>query len=235
MRDLNMDSRRQFINKTIVHEWRIPSARVLNQLYQDAKYRGEITKPRDQITAFRTKEPNTVLFNTTRIENKSSLNGWCLTDAEITTRKQIMEIVRFRKKNVLGYENSNLSKIGTQIVIGESRRFPGEYILTEDDVLSGKHFNNGITCSAYQIILRDEKKSQPVIINNHSVIRMLKTNLEHNRDKWIDIWGRRIPFSNKMDADSIRQVSKIGSTYFQIPTQLIKKAQSKMAVLRFKP
>jgi len=142
-----------------VHEFRIPNQLELNRMYLEAKARGEISNPRDNVTAFRTTEPGNVLFNMTRIEDKSALNGWDLTDAEVIARKQIHEIVAFLQKHVPGYESAYLSKIAPQVGVRESRRVIGEYILTEEDVLSAKHFEDGIACGAYEIILHDQESS----------------------------------------------------------------------------
>ena len=102
-------------------------------------------------------------FNTTRILGKSALNGWSLSEAEIEGRKQVTEMVKFLKKYVTGFENSYLMKIGTQIGIRESRRVIGKYILNAEDVLSGRHFEDGITCGSYDIDIHNPTGTGTVI------------------------------------------------------------------------
>jgi hypothetical protein len=48
------------------------------------------------------------------------------------------------KKNFEGFEKSELVSIAPEIGFRDSRRFHGEYRLTIDDVLSGRHFDDAI-------------------------------------------------------------------------------------------
>lgn len=130
---------------------RMPDGKEVNRLFDQAKKRGEISNPRENVLKFYTMHPDVMHFNSTRVINKSSLDGWSLSEAEIEGRRQVDELVRFLKKHVSGYENAYLMKSGAQIGIRESRRIMGRYALTADDVITGRKFEDGIACGSYAI------------------------------------------------------------------------------------
>ena len=123
-----------------------------HQVFDDeAKAKGEVKNPRENVLKFLTVHPDVIHFNTTRVIGKSSLDGWETTEAEIEGRRQVDDMVRFLKKYVKGFEKSYLMKMGSQIGVRESRRIMGKYVLTADDVLSARHFEDGIACASYPI------------------------------------------------------------------------------------
>lgn len=130
---------------------RMPSRNEINRLYEQAKANGEVNNPREDVLKFKTVHPDVIHFNTTRVIGKSALDGWEMTEAEIEGRRQVDDMVKFLKKYVRGFENSYLMKMGAQIGIRESRRVIGKYVLTAEDVLSARHFEDGIACASYMI------------------------------------------------------------------------------------
>ncbi len=70
-----------------------------------------------------------------------------LTKAEIKSRRQALKVLRFFRKNVPGCERCVLAPTATEIGIRESRRIVGDYVLTRQDVLSGKKFPDRIGCT----------------------------------------------------------------------------------------
>jgi hypothetical protein len=67
-----------------------------------------------------------------------------LTSMEILGRKQNMSMAQFLKNNVPGFENSFLAYNAVTMGIRETRRITGDYILTKDDILTGKKFEDTI-------------------------------------------------------------------------------------------
>jgi hypothetical protein len=130
---------------------RIPSGEKINELYDAAKASGEVVNPRENVLKFISVHPDVIHFNTTRVVGKTSLDGWEMTEAEVEGRRQVDDMVRFLKKHISGFENAYLMKMGTQIGVRESRRVMGRYILTRDDVLAARHFEDGIACASYMI------------------------------------------------------------------------------------
>lgn len=71
-----------------------------------------------------------------------------LTYAETESIKQIASFVTFAKQNFPGFENSHRrDRGGFSIGVRETRRVMGEYLLTEEDILQGKKFLDGIGCN----------------------------------------------------------------------------------------
>ncbi len=130
---------------------RIPDGKTVNNLYETAKNKGEINNPRENILKFYTVHPDVMHFNSTRVTAKSSLDGWSMTEAEIEGRRQVEELSRFLINRIAGFENAYLMKMGTQIGVRESRRIMGSYVLNAEDVISGRKFDDGVSCGSYAI------------------------------------------------------------------------------------
>jgi glycine/D-amino acid oxidase-like deaminating enzyme len=67
-----------------------------------------------------------------------------LTRGEIECRGYVLELMDYMKKNFPGFEKIELTSISTELGFRDSRRIHGDYKLTLDDVLSGRHFDDRI-------------------------------------------------------------------------------------------
>lgn len=85
-----------------------------------------------------------VFINGTNILYKNGLSGKDLTEAECTTRKQIYEMYAFLRDYVPGFENCYISYVPSCIGIRETRRLHGAYVLTKEDLHTGKKFADTI-------------------------------------------------------------------------------------------
>ena len=66
-----------------------------------------------------------------------------LSDAERESRKEIFEVMDAHKK-IPGYEDLYLVITGSHIAVREGRRIYGQYRLTDDDIIEGRRFEDGI-------------------------------------------------------------------------------------------
>jgi hypothetical protein len=107
--------------------------------------------PQGRVLFFKMPREGEVMVNMTRIVNVDGTNVEDLTRAEIEGRKQVMEIVEYMKENVEGFEDAYLIMTGPQIGVRESRRIMGEYVLTADDVLQCRKFEDAIAHCSYMI------------------------------------------------------------------------------------
>jgi glycine/D-amino acid oxidase-like deaminating enzyme len=123
----------------------------LYELWQEAQAKGDVTIPREVVSFFVSPYPDEVTVNMTRVVDIDPLDPDDLTRAEVEARGQAMQLFEFFKTRVPGFENSRIAATATQIGIRESRRIVGEYTLTRDDVLQGKHFDDAVARSAYPI------------------------------------------------------------------------------------
>ncbi len=123
----------------------------LYDLWNDALEHGEVSVPRELVSFFISPYPDEVTVNMTRVTNIDPLDPIDLTRAEVESRGQVMELLEFFRNRVPGFENARIAATGTQIGVRESRRIVGEYTLTRDDVLKGRHFDDAVARSAYPI------------------------------------------------------------------------------------
>jgi len=102
----------------------------------------ELYLGRDSILFLTTVHPGVVHFNSTRIAGIDGTDAESLTRGEIDARKQVMSLSRFLIAHVPGFENAYLAGTGTQVGIRETRHILGEYVITGEDVLHGRKFDD---------------------------------------------------------------------------------------------
>jgi len=126
-----------------VCEERLLPREEMNRLYDEARARGEISNPRENILAFKAIEPGTLMMNTTRIIHRSGTDGDDLTQATIEGRRQVWEMVRFLK-TLPGFEQACLQRIANRIGVRETRRFICDYRLTYNAMRQGVRHEDAI-------------------------------------------------------------------------------------------
>jgi len=111
---------------------RVPPREEVNRLYDEAKSRGEIACPRENVLAFGWLEDDVMHFNTTRVIRRNGVSGEELSAAEIEGRRQLRQFVRFLRARVPGYENAQIHSIAHHIGVRETRRVRGVQYLTRE-------------------------------------------------------------------------------------------------------
>jgi hypothetical protein len=106
---------------------------------------------RDQVLFFAGPAKDEVLVNMTRVQDLDGTQIEDLTKAEFEGRKQVLMVADFLANWIPGFENASISSTGAQIGIRESRRIEGEYILSKEDVVAGRPFEDVIAKSGYPI------------------------------------------------------------------------------------
>lgn len=142
---------------------RIPSRAEINELYDAAKERGEIDNPRENVLKFFTTHDREVHFNTTRVVMHDATSAEEMTDAELIGRRQVRQMVRFLVNEVPGFEDAWLEEMAAQIGIRESRRVMGDHVLTVDEVLEAKKFDDGIARGSYSVDIHNPAGTGTVI------------------------------------------------------------------------
>jgi len=146
-----------------VDKSRMPERAEITELYLKARAEGRIDCPRNDVLWFVTPREDEIHFNTTRIIRSDATNAEDLTRAEIDARRQVMQYVAFLKADVPGFENAYLQMTAPQIGIRESRRVMGEYVLTADDLLSARKFEDTIARGSYSVDIHDPDGGGTVI------------------------------------------------------------------------
>jgi len=123
----------------------------LTEIYVQAKAKGEIDNPREDVLIFGTLIPGTFHFNTTRVVQRDATDVLDMTAAELEGRRQAAELLDLFRRRSPRFEYAYLAKTAAQIGVRESRRILGEYVLTVDDVLEAVKFEDGIARSRYPV------------------------------------------------------------------------------------
>lgn len=96
-------------------------------------------------------ESGTVRVNMVHILRFDGTKNTELTRARFEGTRQAAGILEFFRKNVAGFENAYIDITGEQIGVRETRRITGDYILTEEDVLEGRSFEDQVALCGWPI------------------------------------------------------------------------------------
>lgn len=97
-------------------------------------------------------------FNVTRVAVDGA-DAFDLSRAEMEGRRQALAAARFIAANVPGFEKASLKGFAPQIGIRETRRVRGRVVVTEEDLRSGRPFQDSIAIAAFPIDVHDAKSA----------------------------------------------------------------------------
>ncbi|HEY8402094.1 MAG TPA: FAD-dependent oxidoreductase [Cytophagaceae bacterium] len=120
-------------------------------LIKKATDAGELDLPREDMLFFDTPHEKELSVNSTRITRVLGTDVWDLSYAEWEGRRQIKQIAAFLNKYVPGFEKSYVAQSGVTVGVRETRRIIGDYILTAEDVLTARRFDDVIARSSYPV------------------------------------------------------------------------------------
>lgn len=121
------------------------------ELIKKAANAGELKLPREDILFFDTPHEHELSVNSTRITKVLGTEVWDLSYAEWEGRRQVKQIASFLRKYVPGFESAYVAQTGVVVGVRETRRIIGDYLLTADDVLSAKKFDDVIARCSYPL------------------------------------------------------------------------------------
>ncbi|TBL73931.1 FAD-dependent oxidoreductase [Paenibacillus thalictri] len=124
---------------------------LFGDLIAEKRKTGEWTVNKNHLGIYQTTQPGVWRVNTSRVQGLDGTKAEDLTKAEIAGRRQAFELVRFFRKYFPGFANAVLVDTATQIGVRETRRLIGEYMLTADDLISGRSFEDVIALYGYPI------------------------------------------------------------------------------------
>lgn len=100
----------------------------------------------------RTVTPGERRVNTTQSNGIDATDVKDLIKAEVELRNQMNVLMGFLRNHVPGYEKCKISSSANTLGVRETRRFIGEYILTDDDLAAGRQFEDAIVHNANFIV-----------------------------------------------------------------------------------
>jgi hypothetical protein len=117
----------------------------------EARVRGEVDVPRDHVLFFETPVPGVVVVNSSRIVGLNATDPFELSRAETIGRRQCMQIHRFLRAHAAGFERSVRMDTAAKVGVRESRHIAGRYLLTADDLVDGRGFDDVVALGGYPI------------------------------------------------------------------------------------
>lgn len=123
----------------------------LNEIFQEAKQAGVVSNPRHNILFFRTLNPNVFHMNTVWVIKNTGLNTRDATNAEIQGRRLVKELFQLFRAKSRYLKNAYLAKMACQIGIRETRRAMGPYVITEEDMVQCRKYEDGIARNNFPI------------------------------------------------------------------------------------
>lgn len=121
----------------------------LTDSIERARADGTFTIPRDQFIYIRTASERTLAINTSRVIRIDASDPVQLSKGLETGYGQVLELVRFLRERIPGFEEVEISQIAPALGVRETRHFAGEHRLTEDDLGSDAIAESAIALSAY--------------------------------------------------------------------------------------
>lgn len=147
-----VDFARKNFNKYVEEnpgQWR--GVHGLWELIKKATRAGDLKLPREDILFFDTPHEHELSVNSTRIAKVLGTEVWDLSYAEWEGRRQVKQIAGFFRKYVPGFEKAYVAQTGVVVGVRESRRIIGDYMLTANDVLSARKFDDAIARCSYPL------------------------------------------------------------------------------------
>lgn len=141
--------------------------KILTKVYLEAKEKGEVDCPREDILLFNWYSPDVIHFNTTRVTHHHAIDGLSLSDAEVMARRQIRQLLKLFRSKVVGFEKARLRSIAAHIGVRESRRVVGRAFLSGEQFDFEKavfpHFPDSIARINYPIDIHNPSGSGTIL------------------------------------------------------------------------
>lgn len=149
----------------------LPDGTRYSQLCKDANARGELPQNVSIVRLHRTLHPGERNVNATQVNGRDTLTAEGIAEAELLLRRQVEPIMAFLRKYVPGYAAARVKSTAATLGVRETRRFRGEYVLSDADVETGARFPDVVVHKAWFLIDihnpagggQAEKHSQPAV------------------------------------------------------------------------
>ncbi|WP_295938300.1 FAD-dependent oxidoreductase [uncultured Alistipes sp.] len=92
-----------------------------------------------------------IWVNMSRVSGVDSTKPESYTHGEMEGRKQIYDLERYLKNFVPGFENAWREKVAPFMGIRESRVMVGKYVLTAEDILACRRFDDAVAVASYPV------------------------------------------------------------------------------------
>lgn len=90
--------------------------------------------------------------NATQLNGINTLDESQYYGAEVALRSQIDSVLEFLRRYIPGYENCMLKTSASTLGVRETRRIIGEYVISDNDVENGNHYDDAVVHNAWFLI-----------------------------------------------------------------------------------
>lgn len=126
----------------------------MRQALEDAKREGRFSLHNNRVIFITQPREGEVAVNMTRVLMDAT-DADDLSRAEMQSRKDVWEVERFLREYIPGFQNAYVIDTAHRLGIRETRRIMGEYVLTADDIMQSRRFEDCIAVASYPIDLHD--------------------------------------------------------------------------------
>lgn len=120
-------------------------------LIEKARRAGDFNIPQSRVVGVKTHVPDEFLVVSTRVLGLDPTDVRSLTEAYTKVYAQIPILVAFFRKYMPGCANVHVREIAPMLGVRESRRIVGDYMLTAEDVIEGRTFDDVVAMGGYHI------------------------------------------------------------------------------------
>ena len=130
----------------------LPDGRRYSLVCREACERGELPPNVSIVRIHATLQPGERNINATQVNGRDTLSVEGSVEAEYLLREQIPAVVGFLRKYAPGFENCRVKSSASTLGVRESRRFAGDYVLSDRDVEQGARFEDVVVHRAWFLI-----------------------------------------------------------------------------------
>ena len=130
----------------------LPDGRKYSQVCKDACANGELPENVSIVRVHYTLTPGERNINATQVNGRNTLTVEGNVESDFLLREQIPVIVDFLKKNAPGFENIRVKSVANTLGVRETRRFIGDYVISDEDVEKGARHADVVVHKAWFLI-----------------------------------------------------------------------------------
>ena len=131
-----------------ISDTRLGDGREYLDLCHKACESGELPPSINIVRLYETGRQGERMVNATQFNHIRPLDPEHVFEAEYQLRQQIRQVVFFLKNNIPGFADIHVNGSSTTLGARESRRVIGDYILTGDDLIAGRKFEDAVVHNA---------------------------------------------------------------------------------------
>lgn len=98
------------------------------------------------------------MSNTSRITGCDGTDGASISRAMAQGRSELLQLLAILRRHAPGFQNARIKAIAPLLGVRETRRIAGDFVLSVDDLITGREMDDAVGFSSYGWDLPDPKK-----------------------------------------------------------------------------